>query len=44
MTVLQGVTIDSGCVIAAGSVVAEDLPDNVRATGVPTQVKKAIKQ
>ena len=42
--VLQGVTIGSGCVIAAGSVVTEDLPDNVVAAGVPAVVKKTIEQ
>jgi len=42
--VLQGVTIGSGCVIAAGSVVTEDLPDNVVAAGVPAVVKKIIEQ
>ena len=44
VTVLQGVTIGSGCVIAAGSVVAHDLPDNCLAAGVPAQVKKYIEQ
>ncbi len=44
VSVLQGVTIGSGCVIAAGSVVTEDLPDNVMAAGVPAVVKKIIEQ
>ena len=44
VSVLQGVTIGSGCVIAAGSVVTEDLPDNVVAAGVPAVVKKIIEQ
>lgn len=44
VSVLQGVTIGSGCVIAAGSVVTEDLPDNVVAAGVPAVVKKTIEQ
>lgn len=42
VTVLQGVTIGSGCVIAAGSVVTKDLPDNAMAAGVPAVVKKII--
>ena len=44
VTVLQGVTIGSGCVIAAGSVVTHDLPDNSLAAGVPASVKRIIEQ
>ena len=44
VTVLQGVTIGSGCVIAAGSVVTHDLPDNSLAAGVPAVVKRVIEQ
>lgn len=44
VTVLQGVTIGSGCVIAAGSVVTEDIPDNAMAAGIPAAVKKYIEQ
>ncbi len=44
VSVLQGVTIGSGCVIAAGSVVTGDLPDNCLAAGVPAAVKKYIEQ
>ena len=44
VTVLQGVTIGSGCVVAAGSVVIHDLPDNCLAAGVPASVKKHIEQ
>lgn len=43
-SVMPGVTIGSGCVIAAGSVVTTDLPDNCMAAGVPAVVKKKIKQ
>ena len=43
VTVLQGVTIGKGCVIAAGSVVTKDLPDYSMAAGVPAVVKKYIK-
>lgn len=44
VSVLQGVTIGSGCVIAAGSVVTQDLPDNSAAAGVPAKVKKYVDQ
>ena len=44
VSVMQGVTIGSGCVIAAGSVVTHDLPDNCLAAGVPASVKKYIEQ
>ncbi len=44
VSVLQGVTIGSGCVIAAGSVVTGDLPDHCVAAGVPAVVKKFIEQ
>lgn len=44
VSVLQGVSIGSGCVIAAGSVVTHDLPDNCIAAGVPACVKKYIEQ
>ena len=44
VSVLQGVTIGNGCVIAAGSVVTHDLPDNCLAAGVPAAVKKYIEQ
>ena len=33
-----GVSIGAGCIIGAGSVVLRDIPDNVRAFGVPAQV------
>lgn len=44
VTILQGVNVGSGCVIAAGSVVTEDLPENCLAAGVPAVVKKSIIQ
>ena len=44
VSVMPGVTIGSGCVIAAGSVVTEDVPDNSMAAGVPAVVKKEIQQ
>ena len=44
VVVLAGVTIGSGCVIAAGSVVTKDIPDNSVVAGVPAEVKKTIEQ
>lgn len=44
VTVLPGVTIGSGCVIAAGSVVTKDIPANHLAAGVPCQVLRPIDQ
>jgi acetyltransferase-like isoleucine patch superfamily enzyme len=41
---MPGVTIGSGCVIAAGSVVTRDIPDNSLAAGVPAEGKKRIDQ
>ena len=42
VSVMPGVTIGSGCVIAAGSVVTSDIPDNSLAMGVPAKVVKKI--
>ncbi len=39
-TVLQGVTIGQGAVIAAGSVVTHDVPANAIAAGIPAKVIK----
>jgi len=44
VSVMPGVTIGSGCVIAAGSVVTKDLPDHCMAAGVPAKVMKFINQ
>jgi len=38
VTVLQSVTIGAGAVIAAGSVVTRDIPENAIAAGVPAKV------
>lgn len=40
--VLPGVTVGNGCVVAAGSVVTRDVPDNVLVAGVPAVVKKLL--
>ncbi len=42
VSILQGVTIGSGCVIAAGSVVTRDIPPDCMVAGVPATIKKKI--
>lgn len=44
VSVMPGVTIGSGCVIGAGSIVVNDIPDNSVAAGVPARVIKTINQ
>lgn len=44
VSVMSGVTIGNGCVIAAGSVITKDIPDNCLVAGVPATVKKIIEQ
>lgn len=44
VSVMPGVTIGSGCVIAAGAVVTKDIPDNALAAGVPAKVMRIIDQ
>lgn len=43
-SIMPGVTIGKGCVIAAGSVVTKDVPDNSLVAGVPAKVIKTINQ
>lgn len=40
--ILAGVRIGRGCVVAAGSVVTRDVPDNTLAAGVPACVKREL--
>lgn len=40
VTVLKGITIGDGCIVAAGSVVTKDIPPNCMAAGVPAKVLK----
>ncbi len=40
--ILPGVTIGNNVVVAAGSVVNRDVPDNVVVAGVPAVIKKRI--
>ncbi len=41
-TILQGVTIGDGAIIAAGAVVTKDVPINAIVAGVPAKIKKFI--
>ena len=41
-TILQGVTIGENSVVAAGSVVSNDVPDNVVVGGTPAKIIKTI--
>lgn len=41
-TILAGVVIGSGCMIAAGSLVTENIPDNSFAAGVPAKIKRSF--
>jgi len=42
--ILGGVTIGNGSVVAAGSIVTNDVPENVLVAGIPAKViKKLIK-
>lgn len=41
-TILQGVTIGENSVVAAGSVVSKDVPDNVVVAGTPAKIIKNI--
>lgn len=41
-TILQGVTIGKNSVVAAGSVVSKDVPDNVVVGGIPAKIIKEI--
>lgn len=42
-TILQGVTIGENAVVASGSVVTKDVPDNVVVGGIPAKIIKDIK-
>ena len=42
VTVMPGCRIGEGAVVAAGSIVTEDIPDFVIAAGIPAQVRRAI--
>ena len=40
--ILPGVVVGEGCVVAAGSVVTEDVPPHTLVAGVPAIVKKQL--
>lgn len=40
--ILGGVAIGSGCVVAAGSIVTKDIPDNSLVAGVPAKIKRKL--
>jgi maltose O-acetyltransferase len=42
VTILPGVTIGRGTVVAAGAVVTRDVPPNTLAAGVPARVKREL--
>jgi acetyltransferase-like isoleucine patch superfamily enzyme len=42
-TILQGVTIGENAIVAAGSVVSKDVPDNTIVGGIPAKIIKTIK-
>ena len=44
VSVMPGVTVGNGCVIATGAVVTKDLPDNALAAGVPAKIIRFIDQ
>lgn len=41
-TILQGVTIGENAIVAAGSVVSKDVPDNTIVGGIPAKIIKSI--
>lgn len=44
VVVCPGVTIGNRCIIAAGSVVTKDIPDDSLAAGVPAVIKRSLKK
>lgn len=42
VTILSGVTIGDGCIIAANSVVTKSIPDHCMAAGVPAKIIKSL--
>lgn len=44
VTVLQGVTIGEGSIVAAGAVVTKDVPKNTVVGGIPAEIIKKIKK
>ena len=44
VTICPGVTIGNRCIVAAGSVVTKDIPDDSLVAGVPAIIKRKLKQ
>jgi maltose O-acetyltransferase len=44
VTLLPGVTIGNRCIVAAGSVVTKDVPDDCMVAGNPATIKKRLNQ
>lgn len=44
VTVIPGVTIGNRCIVAAGSVVTRDVPDDCLVAGNPAVIKKKLNQ
>lgn len=44
VVICPGVTIGNRCIIAAGSVVTKDIPDDSLAAGIPAVVKRSLKK
>ncbi|MGC7153397.1 MULTISPECIES: acyltransferase [Paenarthrobacter] len=44
VTILGGVSIGKGCIIAAGAVVISDIPDNSLAGGVPARIIRKLNE
>lgn len=42
--ILGGTRIGNGCVVAAGSVITQDVPDNMLVAGVPARIKRELIQ
>jgi maltose O-acetyltransferase len=44
VTICPGVTIGNRCIVAAGSVVTKDIPDDSLVAGVPAIIKRKLEQ
>jgi maltose O-acetyltransferase len=44
VTIIPGVTVGNRCIVAAGSVVTKDIPDDCLVAGNPAVIKKKLNQ